>query len=189
MFFFFLFFFFFYTLSRYTDIHPDIVAMKASLARMKEQREQAKQSFLAKQDRSSVVKSLSGNPIYQQLRLRLSEAESDIVTQQALVDNLKVEIEKYQTSVDQVLQVEAEQQQLNRDYTILKTNHGQILERIEKARLTREVDNSVDTVKFRTLDPPSFPSEPSAPNRLLLASSVFAGSLAAGLAVWPSFYP
>ena len=168
-------------LLRYTDIHPDIVAMKASLARMKEQREQAKQSFLAKQDRSSVVKSLSGNPIYQQLRLRLSEAESDIVTQQALVDNLKVEIEKYQASVDQVLQVEAEQQQLNRDYTILKTNHGQILERIEKARLTREVDNSVDTVKFRTLDPPKVPSEPSAPNRVLLASSVFAGSLAAGL--------
>lgn len=168
-------------LLRYTDIHPDIVAMKASLARLKEQREQAKQSFLAKQDRNSVVKSLSGNPVYQQLRLRLSEAESEIVTQQALVDNLKGDIEKYQASVDQVLQVEAEQQQLNRDYAILKTNHGQLLERIEKARLTREVDNSVDTVRFRTLDPPKVPSEPAAPNRLLLASTIFAGSLAAGI--------
>ncbi len=168
-------------LMRYTDIHPDIVAMKSALARIKEQREEAKQAFLAKQDRNSVVKSLSGNPIYQQLRLRLSEAESEIVSQQALADNLKVEIEKYQASVDQVLQVEAEQQQLNRDYAILKANHGQLLERIEKARLTREVDTSVDTVKFRTLDPPKVPNQPSAPDRVLLASSVFGGSLVGGL--------
>jgi hypothetical protein len=80
-----------------------------------------------------------------------------------------------------VLQVESEQQQLNRDYAILKTNHGQLLERIEKARLTREVDTSVDTVKFRTLDPPKVPNQPSAPNRMLLASGVFAGSTAAGI--------
>ena len=168
-------------LLRYTEIHPDIVASKAALERLKAQREAAKQEFLAKQDRTTVVKSLSGNPIYQQLRLRLSEAESEIANQQAMVENLKGDIEKYQASVDQVLQVESEQQQLNRDYSILRSNHSQLLERIEKARLTREADTSVDTVKFRTLDPPKVPSQPSAPNRLLLSSSVFGGAWTAGV--------
>jgi len=36
-------------------------------------------------------------------------------------------------------------------------------------------------VKFRTLDPPKVPNEPSAPNRVLLASSVFGGAFAGGL--------
>lgn len=168
-------------LLRYTDIHPEVVATRATLARLKVQRDAAKKEFLAKQDHTAVVKSLAGNPIYQQLRLRLSEAESEIANQQALVENLKGEIEKYQASVDQVLQVETEEQQLNRDYAVIKANHSQILERIEKARMTREADTSVDAVRFRTLDPPKVPSHPSAPNRLLLASSVFGGAWTAGL--------
>lgn len=168
-------------LLRYTDVHPDVVAMRSAMARLKDQREEGKREFLAKQDRNAVLKSLSSNPIYQQLRLRLSEAESEIVNQQALVESLKNDIEKYQASVDQVLQVESEQQQLNRDYAILKSQHSELLERVEKARLTRQVDSNTDTVKFRTLDPPKVPDKPSAPNRVLLASGVFGGAFAGGV--------
>ena len=166
---------------RYTDVHPDIVALKAAVERLKVKREEEKKAFLSKQDRTTVVKSLTRNPIYQQLRLRLSEAESEITNQQSLVENLKGEIEKYQASVDQVLQVESEQQQINRDYAMLSANHSQLLERIEKARLTREVDTSVDTVKFRTLDPPKVPNAPSAPNRVAVVTTLFAGSAAGGI--------
>jgi hypothetical protein len=49
--------------------------------------------------------------------------------------------------------------------------------------LTREVDTSVDTVKFRTLDPPQVPQKPSGPDRIALSSSVFGGALVAGLAI------
>ena len=168
-------------LMRYTEVHPDIVAMKDSLKRLQAQREEARKQFLAGQDQSSVVKSLSGNPLYQQLKLRLSEAESDIVAAQSRLESLKGDIEKYQASVDRVLQVEAEQQQLNRDYSMLKGNHSALLERVEKARLTREVDTSVETVRFRTLDPPKVPEKPSDPNRVLLAASIFGGSLVAGM--------
>jgi polysaccharide chain length determinant protein (PEP-CTERM system associated) len=168
-------------LLRYTEVHPDIVAMKDALKRLKAQREEARKAFLASQDQSSVMKSLSNNPLYQQLRLRLSDAESDIVASKSRLESLKSDIEKYQSSVDRVLQVEAEQQQLNRDYVILKSNHSALLERIEKARLTREVDTNVDTVRFRTLDPPKVPEKPSDPNRVLLASTIFGGSLVAGM--------
>ncbi len=168
-------------LLRYTEAHPDIVAMKDALRRLKDQRDEARKQFLAEQNQSSVVKSLSDNPMYQQLQFQLSAAESQIVTAQSRLENLKGEIEKYQASVDRVLQVEAEQQQLNRNYSILKSNHSALLERVEQARLTREVDTSVDTVRFRTLDPPKVPDEPSDPNRVLWASSIFGGSLVAGM--------
>jgi hypothetical protein len=57
------------------------------------------------------------------------------------------------------------------------------LKRLEQARLTREVDTSVDTVKFRTLDPPQVPKEPSGPDRIGMSSQVFGGSLVAGLGI------
>jgi hypothetical protein len=82
-----------------------------------------------------------------------------------------------------VLQLEGEQQQLTRDHGILKKNHAQLLARLEKARLTREVDTNVDTVRFRTLDPPKVPKTPSGPNRVGMSSGVFSAAIAAGLAV------
>jgi hypothetical protein len=49
-------------------------------------------------------------------------------------------------------------------------------------------------VKFRTLDPPKVPSEPSDPDRVLIASGVFAGATTAGIGLayllsmlWPVF--
>lgn len=167
-------------LLRYTEIHPDIVALNAALDRLKAEREARKKEFLAGIGKEAVVNSLTRNPLYQQMRLRLAEAEAQIAEKKARIENLKQDIERYQASVDRVLQVEAEQHQLNRDYSILVKNHNVLLERIEKARLTREVDSSVDTVKFRTLDPPKVPNKPSAPNRTLMASSVFGGALAGG---------
>ncbi|MFN2108387.1 MAG: chain length-determining protein, partial [Anaerolineae bacterium] len=98
-------------------------------------------------------------------------------------ETLREKIEQSQAAVDEVLQVESEQKQLNRDYSILSSNHQQLIQRLEKARLTREVDTSVDTVKFRTLDPPKVPEDPSGPNRVAMSSGVFGGALIAGLGV------
>jgi hypothetical protein len=117
------------------------------------------------------------------LRLRLADYDADLATQQTRTETLRAKIERFQAAVDEVLQVESEQKQLNRDYSILSSNHQSLIERLEKARLTREVDTSVDTVKFRTLDPPKVPQKPTGPNRVAMSSSVFGGALVAGLGV------
>jgi hypothetical protein len=128
-----------------------------------------------------VMQSLAGNPLYQQMRLRASEAISDVGASEAKVANLKAEIDRLQATVERVLQVEGEEKQLNRDYGVLQRTLDQLLSRMEQARMTRQADTSVDTVKFRTLDPPKVSPQPTGPNRVLLSNGVFAGGLAAGL--------
>jgi polysaccharide chain length determinant protein (PEP-CTERM system associated) len=171
-------------LVKYTERHPEVMALTANIARLKAKRDSERANYVATtQPKDIVMQSLAGNPLYQQMRLRASEVASDVATNEAKVVNLKAEIDRLQATVDRVLQVEAEEKQLNRDYGVVSRNHDQLLGRMEQARMTREVDTSSDTVKFRTLDPPKVPPKPSGPNRILLGSWVFAGGLIGGLAL------
>jgi polysaccharide chain length determinant protein (PEP-CTERM system associated) len=172
-------------LIRYTERHPEIIAMRRALARLMEKRDQARENYVADQttNQGAVEQSLSESPVYQEMKLRLAGAETDVAEHETRVATLRDKIEKFQAAVDEVLQIEAEQKQLNRDYGILHDNHQTLLKRLEQARMTREVDTSVDTVKFRTLDPPQIPKKPSGPDRITLSSQVFGGSLVAGLGI------
>ncbi|MGB5834343.1 MAG: hypothetical protein WBG92_20485, partial [Thiohalocapsa sp.] len=161
------------------------IALRKALKRMSAQRDQEKANYVAVQSTNevAVAQSLSESPIYQEMQLRLASAETEYATQLTRTETLRDRIEEFQVAVDEVLQVEAEQKQLNRNYGILRDNHQSLLSRLEKARLTREVDTSVDTVKFRTLDPPQVPQSPSGPNRMGMSSSVLGGSFFVGLAI------
>lgn len=172
-------------LLRYTEIHPEIIAMRRALGRLKRQRDEQRAQLQKEKstDEVAVAQSLNENPIYQEMRLRLADAESDLASHDTRVTTLRDRIERFQTAVDEVLQIEAEQKQLNRDYETLKGNHQQLVGRMEQARLTREVDTSVDTVRFRTLDPPKVPQDPSGPDRIGMSAGVFGGALVSGLAV------
>jgi polysaccharide chain length determinant protein (PEP-CTERM system associated) len=169
-------------LLKYTELHPEIIAMRQTIDRIRQRREEAKAEFLASLD-SSFQGDFAGNPVYQQVRLRVSEAQANVAMQKAKVENLASKIDDLQRAVDHVLQLEAEQNQLNRDYGVMQKNHGQLVQRLEKARLTREVDTSADTVRFRTIDPPKTPQSPAGPNRVGMGSMVFAGALGAGIGV------
>jgi polysaccharide chain length determinant protein (PEP-CTERM system associated) len=172
-------------LIRYTEVHPEIIAMRRALARLIQRRNQERDNYVAEQsdNQVAVARSLNESPVYQELRLRLASAETEVAAQETRVASLREKIEHFQAAVDEVLQIEAEQKQLNRDYNILRENHQTLLGRLEQARLTREVDTSVDTVRFRTLDPPQVPKEPYGPDRIGLSSQVFGGSLVAGLGI------
>jgi polysaccharide chain length determinant protein (PEP-CTERM system associated) len=172
-------------LIRYTDFHPEVIALRRGLAELTQKREERKADYVADQSNNemAVSRSLAENPVYQEMRLRLADAEAELAMQQTRTETLRDKIERFQAAVDEVLQVEAEQKQLNRDYGIISGNHKQLIARLEQARLTREVDTSVDTVKFRTLDPPKVPQSPSGPNRTAMSSGVFGSALALGVGI------
>lgn len=175
-------------LLKYTERHPEIIALRASIDRVKAQAEAEAREFRAMQAEEEVPgggpsAGLSNNPLYQQMRLRLAEAQTNVSTQEARVEAFAAQIEELQRAVDQVLHLEGQEQQMNQEYESLKSQHSTLIKRLEQARLTRQVDTSADTVRFRTLDPPSIPREPSGPNRTLLSSIAFGVALAAGVGV------
>jgi polysaccharide chain length determinant protein (PEP-CTERM system associated) len=172
-------------LIRYTERHPEVIAMKRALARLVQRRDEERDNYVEERrnDEVAVVQSLSQSPVYQEMQLRLAGANTEVAAEETRVATLRNKIEQFQTAVDEVLQIEAEEKQLNRDYGILQDNHQALLKRLEQARMTREVDTSVDTVKFRTLDPPRVPKKPTGPDRIGMSTQVFGGSLVAGLGI------
>lgn len=174
-------------LIRYTERHPEVTALRRMQASLQAQIDA---SMVAEEDEhdededaSGVNRALAKNPVYQQLKLLQSEAQADMASRRAIVKEYTRRIELLQKEVDRVLQVEAENKQLARDYVILTKKHGAMLERLESLRLGREVDSSADTVRFRTLEPPKVPDKPIGPNRILFSTMVFLGSLSLGFAI------
>ncbi len=169
-------------LLKYTDLHPDVTALRRTVKRLKAERDAARAAFLSGQSAVGETEDFA-NPVYEEMRLRLSEAEAEVGGKEARVEDLGNKLVDLQHAVDQVLQLEDEQQQLTRDHATLAKNHASLLMRLEKARLTREADTSVGSVSFRTLDPPEVPREPSGPNRVGMSSAVFGGAIAAGIGI------
>jgi len=175
-------------LLKYTNRHPEVIAIREEIARLKIKAKKEREEYLAAQktqaasdDQTSSAN--ANNPVYQQMRLVLAQAQADIASQQAKVAALKKQVTDLGQDVDQGLKIDMEEKQLNRDYGVLQSNYQALTERLEQARLTGQVDTSVDTVRFRVLDPPKVPQKPSGPNRILLSSAVFGVALLAGLGI------
>lgn len=119
----------------------------------------------------------------QQLNVALAEAEADVASMKARVDEYTARYTRLRSLSNAVPQVEAELAQLNRDYQVNKSNYEKLLERRESAKISGQLGSATDLMSFRIIDPPTVPDIPSGPNRTRLYSLVFLGAILAGMAV------
>jgi polysaccharide chain length determinant protein (PEP-CTERM system associated) len=119
----------------------------------------------------------------QQLTVSLSQAEAQVASMRTRVAEYAGRVERLRSRSAEVPEIEAQLAQLNRDYQVNKENYQKLVERRESARLSGDLSSATDMLTFRVIDPPTVPGQPSGPNRLRLFSLVFAGALAAGVAV------
>ena len=165
-------------LLKYTDKHPNIVSIKRTLADLESKRELEVLEINAAA--VSPETTLTGSNYYQQLKLSLSQLEASISSLQVRVKNYQQRVDKLRSQVNTVPEVEAQLKSLNRDYSIVKKKHDELLVRREQAVLSQHADQSSSDIKFRVIDPPRVPLQATGPNRALFASMVLAVGLAAG---------
>jgi len=169
-------------LVRYTERHPEIIAMRRTIKRLNQRMKETQgSSDPLEEEMFNPEQHLVGNPVYQQLKLLVTESEADVASRQTIFQEYERRIEHLKSEVDRVLEVETESRQLNRDYSIVVGKHQTLLERLEQLRLGRQVDSSAETVRFRIIEPPKVSNKPVGPNRILYSAMTFGGSLASGL--------
>ncbi|MEO8936743.1 MAG: XrtA system polysaccharide chain length determinant [Burkholderiaceae bacterium] len=165
---------------RFTDAYPDIISTKRIIAELEDQ----KKAEVAAMVKASPTRSpLSTNPVYQQLQVQLAQAESDVASLQTRVASYEGRYNKLKAAANNVPKIEADLQQLNRDYEVNKANYEKLIGRRESAQMSSDMDASAGLVEFRVIDPPRVSPRPVAPNRVLLVSMVFLGALAGGVGV------
>jgi len=162
-------------LLRYTEKHPDVVEITRLIAELKQQREED-HVLMDEMDLGP-----SDNPVYQQLKMQLTQAEATVASMKARVAEYERRIVLLQEKVDSVPKIEAELKQLDRDYNVHQQNYQELLARRESANIAEQAEISGDQLKFRVVDPPRVPLEPSFPNRPLLMTAVLIASLVIGI--------
>ena len=161
-------------LLRFTENHPDVIEMRRLIASLEAQR----RTELRQQ--SQAAPHASSNPMLQQMQMQLAETDAQIASMNVRVEEFQRRVDHLKNLVDTVPQVEAELKRLNRDYEVNKRNHEELLLRREAASMSESVEVRGDDVRFRVVDPPRVPLNPSGPDRLLFMSLVLLASLAAG---------
>ena len=126
---------------------------------------------------------LAENPVYQQMRAMLSEADASVAEFRVRVQEHEQRVKDLEDKVNSIPVIEAELTQLNRDYDVIRSQHQSLLQRRESARMSEDVEQTAGDVVFRVIDPPFVPKKPDEPNKLLLNSGVLVLALGGGLAV------
>ena len=162
-------------LLKYTEKHPDVLEITRLIAELEQKREED-HVLMDEMDIGP-----TDNPVYQQLKMQLAQAEATVASLKTRVKAFEQRIVALQEKVDTVPLIEAEFKQLDRDYGIHKKNYQALLSRRESASIAEQAEMSGDQLKFRVIDPPRVPIDPSSPNRPLLMTAVLIGSIAAGV--------
>jgi polysaccharide chain length determinant protein (PEP-CTERM system associated) len=168
-------------LRRYTDQHPDVVGINRQLARLEEEKKRDIEARRRAAEANPTV-APSGDPIAQQLKVALNEADGKVTTLRARLAEYEARISQLRGSAESLPKIDAELASLNRDYDIQKRQYESLVARRETADISTKLEDA-GVAEFRIIDPPRVTPNPVAPNRLLLLGGLLGVSLLAGIAV------
>jgi len=167
----------------FTERHPRIVILREIITTIEEQCATELFSRPIRAVVNSAAQSLDANPVYQNLRLQLSNAEVELVALQEQYSTNQRLVARLRSDVEKISQVETDLKRLNRDYGVVEGRYHVLLGRWETLQSKKRLDPVIDQVRFTILEPPFTPAKPVAPNRPLMLVVVLVFSLGSGVAI------
>lgn len=163
-------------LMRFTEQHPDVVATQKQIREL--EAKAAKES-----DSPTARKSDVSNPTYEQVKLKLIEAETALVAVERRLKLAQDEQAMLDARAQRTPGVQAQAEDLDRDYNVKKRNFEELVQRREQALMGEAADTKANKIEFRVIDPPQVPLAPVAPNRPMLFSGVLVVAIGAAVAL------
>jgi polysaccharide chain length determinant protein (PEP-CTERM system associated) len=178
-----------------TENHPDVIAQRRTIASLRGAGPSAARNG-SRQDNDNrapteLADTASGgddthvvsNPVYEQLKVRLVDAETMVVSLRRQRDEAIVYRDKLEKIQREQPSLVAQYQNLDRDYNVLRKNYEELLNRLQSANIAQAADTQADKVKLQVIDPPEIPRLAAAPNRTLLVTGGLAIGIMIGTAV------
>ncbi len=147
--------------SRYTDSYPDVVKVKAQIARTEKQR----QDMLAAPRTGSKQGDVESTPLLQ-LQSQLQANQVEIAGRERAIAGLEGKINEYQARLNSQPATEQALADLTRGYDQSKANYDDLLKKKNQSVMATSMEQMQQGERFTMLDPPSLPIRPDFPNRL-----------------------
>ena len=138
----------------YTDTHPDVVALRYQI-------EDIKKAIHQTENEESVEDDVTVNPLYEDLRLELSESKVALQTRLTRLSSTEKLLREEHERLKRVAENQAQLSELNRDYNVTRGIYEDMLERKERARLSMTLDIEGRGLTFKVQEPPAYPLSPT----------------------------
>jgi len=166
-------------LLKFTDQHPDVIALKKTIAELESQVSPATDP----ESPDAEAKSPGvPNPVYVQLKAKFADEETNVAVQRQRLSAATAEIDEAKRSTSKTIDVQTKYAELDRDYGSIERTYQSLLQGRESARMSQAVDDQAQAFAFRVVEPPQRSLRPSGPNRPLFNSLVLLAGFAGGLA-------
>ena len=168
---------------RYTDQHPDVVELRKRIEILRAAAAASAKAPAAAgkaADQTPQRSRSQPNPVYEQIKVRLVEAEANQASLQRQLADATKERDRLQEIARSAPGLQAEYTNLNRDYDVLRKNYEELLARRESMRIGSAAEADADKIKIQIVDPPQVPQNPVAPKRVMLVTGVLLAALGAG---------
>lgn len=169
-------------LQRYTDLHPDVIGARRVIQDLEKQKQEQLAQMMANPD-SGQFGGFGMNSGIEQTKLAVAQAEARVASLRARVAEFEKRVQLLSEDVKRIPELETEMAQLNRDYSVHKSNYDALVGRRESANIGAEMSTQSGIADFRVIDPPTLPNKPSAPDRILLVPLAALAGLVAGFAL------
>jgi polysaccharide chain length determinant protein (PEP-CTERM system associated) len=130
----------------FTDKHPRIVMLKESIAVFEQECADelaASGGFAPVFD--SKTQSLNANPVYQNLRLQLSNSDVEIAALREELESKRRLVSQLRSDVDKIAMVETQLKRLNRDYDVVSSRYQELLRRWETLQSSKRTGGAQPT--------------------------------------------
>jgi len=173
----------------FKDKHPDIVNVGRQLAavqlemKAKQEAVAAEIREAAETGRSSSLTTETPNRLYEQLMLENVQTLAQVNSMQQRETEQTNLVADLEEKAKRVPEIEAEESQLKRDYSLIRKTYNDLLKEKQALELRAEIEGSDQSVTFKIVEEPQTPRQPSGPPRILFMSATLVGAIAVGLAV------
>jgi polysaccharide chain length determinant protein (PEP-CTERM system associated) len=165
--------------STLTEQHPDIRAMKQTIAQLRTRPESESAVPIESIETSAAVRLRRSR--LEGLRAELSAVEGQIAQKVAEEGRLREVVLNYQRRTEVAPTREAELAALTRDYDTLQQTYRGLLTKKQESQIAANLERQQIDAHFKVLDPARLPEEPFAPQRARLYAIAAFGGLALGL--------
>jgi polysaccharide biosynthesis transport protein len=177
--------------TRYTEGHPDIVALKDKITKIEALKKESEAEIASNQktDKAPNVIDFSaaegvqrGTPTaIMQLQSQLKANQMEIRNEQQNAKDLESQTAAYQARLNLTPETEQDLAAISRGYDEAKSNYDSLLLKQTQSQLATSLGQQQQGQQFHIIDPPKLPDKPSAPNRFLISLFGLALGIALGL--------
>jgi len=150
--------------AKYTDNYPEIIKVKHEIEELK--KGIAREKAPGVETEGSETSTL--NPIYQQLREEFSKTDTEVESLRTRVAELSRQQRELEQRLGQMPKEQEEWSKLQRDKNVSQKIYDELLQKLENAKVSKDLEVTNRGGSFRVVDPAILPLLPAKPNRVMM---------------------